>query len=253
MGSSLEPEKSISNFNADSTTDINNFSSTEDDSANTMTRVTISSEEIKNNKLSNQTTASTMSYRNTRHGDNETTFPSDMLAFPELNDPDLIPPLHHPRYTPHLANISLALKSQNVSQFDYAFTAPSCGYQYLLHLYQSGASCFAIPQIPASFPLLVLTSQDDSFVTPTHFPYAQAASNPAIIIAECVKGGHVGFVEALNPKASSWAERVALEYARALCKLNNIPPPQPKTQPDSRIQQEHFRSASVSSKPSPIN
>eukprot|EP00301_Raphidiophrys_heterophryoidea_P005247 c12226_g1_i1.p1 GENE.c12226_g1_i1~~c12226_g1_i1.p1 ORF type:complete len:440 (+),score=116.47 c12226_g1_i1:132-1451(+) len=154
----------------------------------------------------------------------EETFPPDLMYMP--TDPALLPTRQLPQATPERVNIPLALKARSVAEFDHAFTARSLGYSSLFHYYHSASSTFALPFVPPSFPLLVLTARDDSFVS--YFPFAEAEANAGVIVADCDYGGHVGFIESLSRSASSWAERMVLEFAHAVCIVNKVPLPEPR-------------------------
>eukprot|EP00301_Raphidiophrys_heterophryoidea_P026405 c9108_g1_i1.p1 GENE.c9108_g1_i1~~c9108_g1_i1.p1 ORF type:complete len:488 (+),score=100.13 c9108_g1_i1:81-1466(+) len=164
-------------------------------------------------------------------------FPKDLLDFPTLhNASPHFPPRQLPRLFPHLPNIPLAMKATSISQFDHVFTAPLLGYSSLLDYYHNASSVFAIPSVPTTFPLFIITSHDDHFVSTLGFPYTAAAAHPAVVVADCEIGGHIGFAESLSPTASSWAERLVLEYANALCRVNNVEPP-----PSTCLEQQQLR------------
>ncbi len=50
-------------------------------------------------------------------------------------------------------------------------------------------------------------------------PFAAARSNPNLILATTHSGGHLGWIEALNPfSAPTWVERVAAQFVWAAFK-----------------------------------
>ena len=63
-------------------------------------------------------------------------------------------------------------------------------------------------------PLLCVNAKDDPFEGT--IPYEAAASNEHVMLAVTERGGHVNFIEGLNPMSvdSSWMARVSLNYLK---------------------------------------
>eukprot|EP00299_Pterocystis_sp_00344_P009476 c4001_g1_i1.p1 GENE.c4001_g1_i1~~c4001_g1_i1.p1 ORF type:complete len:448 (+),score=81.71 c4001_g1_i1:39-1346(+) len=126
-------------------------------------------------------------------------------------DDALLCPRTLPRLVLAQVDLEKVMKTDLVNDFDEMFTSKICGYHSLNHYYNSASSSYSIPHVP--IPLLVITSNDDPFVCAARIEQLSLPSNQNIIVLECASGGHVGFLDSSNPTTSSWAERVALEFA----------------------------------------
>ena len=61
-------------------------------------------------------------------------------------------------------------------------------------------------------PVLVLNAQDDPFLAPECFPYAEAERNSWLHLEAPRQGGHVGFVGGGAFPGEYWSERRAGEF-----------------------------------------
>jgi predicted alpha/beta-fold hydrolase len=60
-------------------------------------------------------------------------------------------------------------------------------------------------------PTLLISAVDDPFVPPSALP-DPAALPPHVVLELTERGGHVGFVQGPPWRATSWAERRAVEF-----------------------------------------
>ena len=85
--------------------------------------------------------------------------------------------------------------------FDDRYTAPTHGF---LNAEDYWKKCSARQFLPAiGVPALLISAEDDPFLTPESFPFSEAADNPQLTLEVPVCGGHLGFLD----KSGSWIGR----------------------------------------------
>ena len=60
-------------------------------------------------------------------------------------------------------------------------------------------------------PALIVNAQNDPFLTPSCFPHAVCADNPALRLLAPRSGGHCGFIE-FSDDHVYWSERIASRF-----------------------------------------
>jgi predicted alpha/beta-fold hydrolase len=110
---------------------------------------------------------------------------------------------------PGFVDLPTALRARTFAAYDRAVTAPLHGFADELDYYRQASSAPYLTRIRR--PTLLLNALDDPFIPVSALPDPRAL--PAAVRAEFVPvGGHVGFVEGAPWRATSWAERRALEF-----------------------------------------
>ena len=110
---------------------------------------------------------------------------------------------------PGFVDLRAALRARTFAAYDRAVTAPLHGFADELDYYRRASSAPYLAHIRR--PTLLLNALDDPFIPATALPDPRTL--PPTVRAEFVPvGGHVGFVEGAPWRATSWAERRALEF-----------------------------------------
>lgn len=94
-------------------------------------------------------------------------------------------------------------------EFDDLFTAPAHGFRDAEDYWKKCSSKPMLPQI--TVPTLILSAQDDPFLTPACFPETEAAQSSAVWLEMPGAGGHVGF-RGVGDREEYWHERRAVEF-----------------------------------------
>lgn len=106
----------------------------------------------------------------------------------------------------------------SVRDFDDRFTAPHHGFANADDYYYRAASMRVVDRIRV--PSLVITAEDDPFISLPPFRDPKVTGNPAITLAITRHGGHCGFIErARDGYDGYWAEREIVDFA-----ARHVPP-----------------------------
>jgi len=98
-------------------------------------------------------------------------------------------------------------------EFDARYTAPLHGFTSVDHYWDTCSGYRYLDGIQV--PLLILTAQDDPFLSASCIPHRMAAQSYAISLETPKHGGHVGFIDTLPPR-TTWLERRALTFISIL-------------------------------------
>jgi predicted alpha/beta-fold hydrolase len=102
---------------------------------------------------------------------------------------------------------------RTVREFDDFITAPQFGYRDAQDYYDHvGAKRVAAN---VRLPLLMITAQDDPFVTYASFLAAKISDNPAIQFVATTHGGHCAFISKHSGPERFWAEQRLVEFFEA--------------------------------------
>ena len=93
--------------------------------------------------------------------------------------------------------------------FDGRFTAPVHGFRDAEDYWTKCSSQQFLPAI--TVPTLILSAQDDPFLTLESFPFAEAEQNARLFLEAPQTGGHLGFFDSWNGR-QTWAERRVIEF-----------------------------------------
>ena len=124
------------------------------------------------------------------------------------------------RAHPGCIDVKAALRAQTFAAYDRAVTAPLHGFADEVDYWRRASSGPYLGRIRR--PTLLISALDDPFIPPTSLP--DPGTLPPVVRTEFVAhGGHVGFVEGPPWRATSWAERRAVDFlaaaldGRAIC------------------------------------
>jgi len=113
------------------------------------------------------------------------------------------------RVHPGFVDVQAALRAQTFAAYDRAVTAPLHGFADEEDYWRRSSSGPYLARVRR--PTLLINALDDPFIPPTSLPDPRGL--PPAVRAEFVPhGGHVGFVEGRPWRATSWAERRALDF-----------------------------------------
>jgi predicted alpha/beta-fold hydrolase len=103
---------------------------------------------------------------------------------------------------------------RTVREFDDVITAPQFGYRDAQDYYDHVGAKRVAAQVRV--PLLMITAQDDPFVTYASFLAAKIDQNPAIHFVATTHGGHCGFISKYSGPERFWAEQRIVEFCVAI-------------------------------------
>ncbi|MEI6492306.1 MAG: alpha/beta fold hydrolase [Verrucomicrobiota bacterium] len=107
---------------------------------------------------------------------------------------------------PGLINVDGLKGLHGFEHFDDRFTAPIHGFLSAEDYWKKCSARQFLPGIDV--PTLLLSAQDDPFLTPEAFPFSEAGNNPQLTLEVPAEGGHLGFVDA----DGQWIGRRAAEF-----------------------------------------
>ncbi len=103
-------------------------------------------------------------------------------------------------------------KIRDFKTFDDRYTAPINDFASAEDYW---TQCSSLPDIPGvSRPVLLLSAEDDPFLTPECYPYREAARTPLVTLEVTRYGGHVGFMS--GGAGEYWSEQRSLDYLDTL-------------------------------------
>ena len=116
------------------------------------------------------------------------------------------------RAHPGRIDVEAALRARTFAAYDRAITAPLHGFEDEVDYWRRASSKPYLARIRK--PTLLISALDDPFIPRSSLPDPRAL--PPTVRAEFVPhGGHVGFVEGRPWRATSWAERRAVDFLAA--------------------------------------
>lgn len=110
---------------------------------------------------------------------------------------------------PGQIDIDLFKSVKNFLHLDELFTAPMNGFSSAEEYWRESSSRFKLPGI--SVPTLLVSAQDDPFLTPECFPRDIVAANSYLSLETPKYGGHVGFMS-VNKENRYWSESRAMAF-----------------------------------------
>ena len=113
------------------------------------------------------------------------------------------------RHFPERIDVSHTSGIHGFEDFDDRFTAPVHGFRDAADYWTKCSSRQFLPAI--NVPALILSAQDDPFLTLESFPFAEAEQSARLFLEAPENGGHLGFFDSWNG-GQTWAERRVREF-----------------------------------------
>lgn len=110
-------------------------------------------------------------------------------------------------------DISRLASIRTFHEFDALFTAPYHGFRSVDDYWERSSSKHFLSSI--GIPTLLISAQDDPFLSPGCFPTEIARTRDNIFLEMPAYGGHVGFIHNLALR-KTWLDRRILEFFREL-------------------------------------
>ncbi|XP_035026842.1 phospholipase ABHD3 isoform X2 [Hippoglossus stenolepis] len=121
------------------------------------------------------------------------------------------------RHRPVLENcydIDHVMKAKTIREFDERFTSIMFGYPTNDDYYHDASPVHRLKSVQV--PMLCLNAADDVF-SPSHaIPVEAVKQNPNLALLITCHGGHIGFLEGLWPRQSTYMDRVFKQFAKAV-------------------------------------
>ncbi|XP_018613203.1 phospholipase ABHD3 [Scleropages formosus] len=113
-----------------------------------------------------------------------------------------------------LFDIDYVMKAKTIREFDERFTSIMFGYPTNEDYYRDASPIHRLKSV--QIPMLCLNAADDVF-SPNHaIPVEEAKQNPNLALLITCHGGHIGFLEGLWPRQSTYMDRVFRQFAKAV-------------------------------------
>ncbi|KAF0046832.1 hypothetical protein F2P81_000465 [Scophthalmus maximus] len=111
-------------------------------------------------------------------------------------------------------NIDHVMKARTIREFDERFTSIMFGYPTNDDYYHDASPVHRLKSVQV--PMLCLNAADDVF-SPSHaIPVEAVKQNPNLALLITCHGGHIGFLEGLWPRQSTYMDRVFKQFAKAV-------------------------------------
>jgi predicted alpha/beta-fold hydrolase len=104
---------------------------------------------------------------------------------------------------------------RSVREFDDAITARYCGFRDAADYYQRSSALRVAAEIRV--PTLIVTAQDDPFVSFASFSDSALVNNPHVQVIAPEHGGHCAFISKEKGAARFWAEARLMEFTQQTC------------------------------------
>ncbi|XP_060900932.1 phospholipase ABHD3 isoform X2 [Labrus mixtus] len=111
-------------------------------------------------------------------------------------------------------DIDHVMKAKTIREFDERFTSIMFGYPTNDDYYHDASPVHRLKSVQV--PMLCLNAADDVF-SPSHaIPVEVVKQNPNLALLITCHGGHIGFLEGLWPRQSTYMDRVFKQFAKAV-------------------------------------
>uniref|UniRef100_A0AAQ5ZHF1 Phospholipase ABHD3 n=1 Tax=Amphiprion ocellaris TaxID=80972 RepID=A0AAQ5ZHF1_AMPOC len=111
-------------------------------------------------------------------------------------------------------DIDHVMKAKTIREFDERFTSIMFGYPTNDDYYHDASPVHRLKSVQV--PMLCLNAADDVF-SPSHaIPVEAVKQNPNLALLITCHGGHIGFLEGLWPRQSTYMDRVFKQFAKAV-------------------------------------
>uniref|UniRef100_A0A4W3J5T8 Phospholipase ABHD3 n=1 Tax=Callorhinchus milii TaxID=7868 RepID=A0A4W3J5T8_CALMI len=120
----------------------------------------------------------------------------------------------HKQVLEKLFNLDYVLKAKSIREFDERLTSVMFGYPSNSDYYKDASPCHKLKSIEV--PVLCLNALDDVF-SPSHaIPKESAKQSPYVSLLLTSHGGHIGFLEGIFPRQTTYMDRVFKQFVQAV-------------------------------------
>ncbi|XP_077186390.1 protein ABHD1 isoform X1 [Paroedura picta] len=120
----------------------------------------------------------------------------------------------HRRVIAEKLDVDHVLKARSIREFDERYTAIAFGYNSCEEYYQAASPRHKVHRFHV--PVLCLNASDDPFSPQHAFPLDEAQCVPTLALLVTSHGGHIGFLEGLYPRHTSYMDRVFAQFVSAV-------------------------------------
>uniref|UniRef100_UPI00398E4154 phospholipase ABHD3 n=1 Tax=Pristiophorus japonicus TaxID=55135 RepID=UPI00398E4154 len=113
-----------------------------------------------------------------------------------------------------LFDIDYVLKAKTIREFDERFTSVMFGYNTNADYYRDASPYHKLKSIEV--PVLCLNALDDVFSPGYAIPVQSAKQNPNVALLLTTHGGHIGFLEGIFPRWTTYMDRVFKQFIQAV-------------------------------------
>ncbi len=110
--------------------------------------------------------------------------------------------------------IDRVLQISTLQEYDRLMTCPLWGFNSVDEYYEVASGKNYLDGIKV--PFLTIQALDDPIIPKEVVPYKKFYENPNLILATTEYGGHMGWLQGLNPSAENWADRVCVQFAQSV-------------------------------------
>uniref|UniRef100_W5M1C3 Phospholipase ABHD3 n=2 Tax=Lepisosteus oculatus TaxID=7918 RepID=W5M1C3_LEPOC len=120
----------------------------------------------------------------------------------------------HRQILEKLFDIDSIMKANTIREFDERFTSIMFGYPSNDDYYRDASPCHKLKSVQV--PTLCLNAADDVFSPGGAIPVEAVRQNPNLAMLVTAHGGHIGFLEGLWPRHSTYMDRVFRQFIKAI-------------------------------------
>lgn len=118
------------------------------------------------------------------------------------------------QFTDHDLDPEAIYSARNFKEFDNEFTAPVNGFKNALEYWELNSCKQFLNGI--RIPSLLITSQDDPFLSPSCIPFEEASANRDFHLEVTKYGGHVGYNSTFDNGSGFWLENRIVDFFKKL-------------------------------------
>ncbi|XP_072460472.1 phospholipase ABHD3 isoform X1 [Notamacropus eugenii] len=111
-------------------------------------------------------------------------------------------------------DVDHVMKAKSIREFDRRFTSVMFGYRSVDDYYTDASPYLRLKSV--GIPVLCLNSVDDVFSPHHAIPIETAKQNPNVALVLTSYGGHIGFLEGIWPRQSTYMDRVFKQFVKAI-------------------------------------
>jgi uncharacterized protein len=110
--------------------------------------------------------------------------------------------------------IDRVLQISTLQEYDQLMTCPLWGFKSVDEYYEVASGKNYLDGI--RIPFLIVQALDDPIIPKEVIPYKKIYENSNLILATTEYGGHLGWLQGLNPSAENWVDGVCVQFTRSV-------------------------------------